>query len=142
MASTTCFFWVKFFAFWGATSLIASLFNFLWPYMIVTNTILAGVICSPILFCNQIYKAVIKKQATSINVSQVGDKQWLHENYSVYTVAYQNQFVAVYNREIIDKDPNLAMLRARVQEKGYNLRNVYIEFINPKEMEDKYDKLK
>lgn len=142
MASTTCFFWVKFFAFWGATGLIAALFNLFWPYTIFTNTILAGIICSPILFCNQIYKAVKKSQATSVNVTKTSDKQWLHDNIAGFTLVYQNQFVAVHNQEIIDSDTNLAMLRARIQQQGLNLKNVYIEFIKSKELADEYEQLK
>lgn len=142
MASTTCFFWVKFFAFVGATGLIQALFNLFWPYGVFTNTILAGIICSPILFCNQIYRAVIKSQATSVNVSKISNKQWLHDNIAGFMLVYQNQFVAVHNQEIIDSDTNLAMLRARVQQQGLNLKKVYIEFIKSKELADEYEQLK
>ena len=141
MSYTTCFFWVKFFAFWGSMGLLGSLFNLFWPYSVSGNMILAGFICSPILFSNQIYKAVKKTQATSVNVSQTSNKQWLHENIAGFTLVYKNQFVAVSNREIIDADANLAMLRARVQEQGLNLRNVYIEFVKPKEKAEGYEKL-
>lgn len=104
--------------------------------------VLAGFICSPILFCNQIYKAVKKTQATTVNVSQTSNKQWLHDNIAGFTVVYQNQFVAVHNQEIIDSDSNLAMLRARIQEQGLNLKNVYIEFIKSKQLADEYEQLK
>ena len=141
MAYTTCFFWVKFFGFWLAAGAISSLLNFFFPYSIFSNVFFAGLICSPILFSNQIYYKVKKTQRTSVNVSQVNNKQWLHENIEDVTLEYENQFVAVYNGEIIDSHMNLAMLRSRLREKGVNLRNVYIEFIKPKVEADGYEKL-
>jgi hypothetical protein len=141
LAYTTCFFWVKFFAFWLAISAISSLLNLFWPQLFAFNIFFAGIICSPILFANQIYYGVRKTKGASVNVSQISNKQWLHENIAKVTPPYQNQFVAVFNGEIIDSHMNLAMLRARIQEQGSKLRNVYIEFIKPKEEADGYEKL-
>ena len=72
----------------------------------------------------------------------MNNKKWLHENYEFLTKDYENKFVAVFNEDIIDSDANLATLRTRIQEQFKSLRNVYIEFINPKKMADYYEKLK
>ena len=104
--------------------------------------LLAGIICSPILFANQIYRIIKREKSTYKSVSQVNNKKWLHENIDIFTNMYENMFVAVYNEEIIDNDTNLATLRTRVQERIKSLKNVYIEFINPKKMADDLEKLK
>ena len=142
MAYTTCTFWIKFFIFLALVSLVAGLFGIICPSCIPSNTIIAGFICSPILFANQIYKLTKKVKSVSRSVSQVNNKKWLHENYDILTNVYENMFVAVYNEEIIDGDTNLAPLRTRIQELIMNQKNVYIEFINPKKMADEYEKLK
>jgi len=142
LAYTTCTFWIKFLTFLGVVGLVSSLFNVVCPSCISTNTILAGVICSPILFANQIYSLIKKEKSSSKSFSQVSNKKWLHENYDAFTNVYENMFIAVYNREIIDSDTNLAILKTRIQEQIKSLKSVYIEFINPKKIADDLDRLK
>ncbi len=70
---------------------------------------------------------------------QKQNKMWLHENYDDIIKKYENHFVAVFEREIVDTDKELFKLKQRMQNK--NLKNVYIEFVNPKEVHDSYKKL-
>ena len=134
MAYTTCTFWIKFFTFFVVAGFVAMLLN--------TNMVIAWIICSPILFANQIYRLIKKERSEFKSVSQVNNKKWLHENYDVLTNEYENTFVAVYNKEIIDSDTNLTKLKTRIQEQIKSLTKVYIEFISPKKMADYYEKLK
>jgi len=142
LAYTTCTFWIKFFTFFGVAGFVANIFTAICPSCVSTNMLLAGIICSPILFANQIYRIIKREKSTYKSVSQVNNKKWLHENIDIFTNMYENMFVAVYNEEIIDNDANLATLRTRVQERIKSLKNVYIEFINPKKMADDLEKLK
>ena len=133
MAYTTCTFWIKFFTFLAVAGFVGMLFN---------NVIIGWIISSPILFANQIYRLFKKERSEFKSVSQVNNKKWLHENYDVFTNEFENMFVAVYNKEIIGSDTNLATLKTRIQEQIKSLRNVYIEFINPKNKADYYEILK
>lgn len=145
MAYTTCTFWIKFFIFWFAISGLMTLLTQFCPsgyggiqvQCLTINMFISVIICSPILFANQIYFAVCKGQKkTNQNVS-LDNKSWIRENLEQIRSDYENKFIAVQNNEIIDYDSDLATLKERVQ----YFKSTYIQFINPREVSDVYDKL-
>jgi len=141
MADTTCFFWIKFFTFWFVVSGLASLLTILFcptdisisGGCIAINAIISGIICSPILFANQIYHGVINKQHSGKKVKKELDKTWLEQNYETIEQQYMNHYVAIYHKEIIDCDKDINVLRERIKGRQLNPYAVFIEFIGPKE---------
>jgi hypothetical protein len=148
MAYTTCTFWIKFFLFWGITAGIGTLLMTIMCPPGVLGTpcgtiifILTGLIHSPILFANQIYNKLIKKQFFGKKVDQITNKAWLEENFDFIGKQYVNQFVAIRDLQIIDSDENLNLLKERIKQRRINLNKVYIQFIKSKEEKDFYDKI-
>lgn len=140
MADTTCFFWIKFFGFWLAMSGLSSLFilgfcggfSYTAGGCITISTILAGIICLPILFANQIYFGVINKQHSGKSVKKELDTNWLKENYDDVQSQYMNHYVAIYHKEIIDSDTDLNTLKERLKGLQINPLAISIEFVGPK----------
>ncbi|MFX1391090.1 MAG: hypothetical protein ACFE9Z_13580 [Promethearchaeota archaeon] len=148
MAYTTCTFWIKFFTFWFVLSGVGYLMTvllcptgFLGGVCVFISFFIAGVICSPILFANQIYFAITKKQKSSQSANHEMNKTWLNQNYNYIENQYVNQFVAIYNHQIIDSDKDLNLLKERIMLKQINPNKVYIQFIKSKEEKDSYNKI-
>ncbi|MFX0021218.1 MAG: hypothetical protein ACFE9S_02760 [Candidatus Hermodarchaeota archaeon] len=148
MAYTTCTFWIKFFAFWFVLSGVGSLMTvlicptgFLGTGCAFVSFFIAGVICSPILFANQIYFAITKKQKSSKYASHEMNKTWLNQNYDYIENQYVNHFVAIHDLQIIDSDKDLNILKERIKHKQLNPNKVYIQFIKSKEEKESYDKI-
>ena len=148
MAYTTCTFWIKVFMFWFVLAGIGSLMTILicpggfmsdgCPFI---SYVIAGFICSPILFANQIYHNIKEKQTAGKQASYEMNKTWLKKNYSVIRKQYINQFIAIFDLQIIDSDKNLNLLKERIKFKSLNPKSVYFQFISTKEEKDSYDKI-
>jgi hypothetical protein len=88
------------------------------------------------LFANQIYRLLRKEKAISFLNSKNSDNQWLLQNIDTLRRNYENQFVAIHNNQVIASNPDLNALKFSIEEKNLNSKNVFIQFINPKQKAD------
>lgn len=59
---------------------------------------------------------------------------WFLKNLDRLRSLYPNRYVAVYNQEVIDSDPDEERLEARLRERGANLLAVsVIEYVSSKQ---------
>ena len=60
--------------------------------------------------------------------------RWFLENLDTLRSLYPNRYVAVYGQQVIDSDPNLAQLEARLRKQGADLLAVsVIEYVGAKQ---------
>lgn len=106
---------------------------------LILNGIVAFILSFLAIFTDLIIRNYRKGTSKIKGNVQLHNKAWLSENYDDIIKEHENQFVAIYKREIIDSDKELLKLKQRLQ--NQNLKNIYVEFINPKEIHDSYKKL-
>jgi len=145
LAYTTCTFWIKFFAYLAITSSIAAILVDIYQlgnpiglrvYLIV------GIICSPILFINQIYKVIKKEKIIVKSASYKSQKYWLKENIDFIRKQYKNYFIAILDNQIIEYDSDLNKLKEKLTLRNLSIKKVYIQYINPKKISENLKKHK
>jgi len=66
-----------------------------------------------------------------ISLFEVHDanRKWFQENYKELAEEYDGMFVAIYNRGVVDSDPDLDTLLERVEDR-FPVEHVSIEYVS------------
>jgi Family of unknown function (DUF5678) len=60
------------------------------------------------------------------------DVEWLHTNYRDLINQYNEEFVTIKNRKVIEHNKDLQLLKEKLKEKGIEASAILIEFIKDK----------
>ncbi len=60
--------------------------------------------------------------------------RWFDKNKEALKKIYINKYVAIYNEEVVESDDELEGLRGKLEFSEFELDNILIEFINPKDL--------
>lgn len=104
--------------------------------------LLVGIICSPILFINQLYKVIKKEKILTKSASYNLQKQWLKDNIDFIRNQYKNNYIAILDNEIIEYDSELNNLKEKLAIRNLSAKKVYIQYINPKKISENLKKHK
>lgn len=64
------------------------------------------------------------------------DTRWLSQNYDELKETYPEEYVAVYNESVVDHDPDLDSLMARIEERyPGKSKKMAIEYVTTKKIE-------
>ncbi len=69
-------------------------------------------------------------EVVNILISGQKDITWFYSNLEKFRTEYDNMFVAFANQEIIEFDPVLNHLIAKLKIKGIDISSVFIEFVS------------
>lgn len=64
------------------------------------------------------------------------DTSWLYEHYDRLKLEYPDQFIAVFQQQVVDHDPDLSRLMERLRERYQEeAGRIAVEYISRKKME-------
>lgn len=107
---------------------------------LIGQIFLIGLIFSPILYLDNLILYVRKKHRHTPRKTRASNKAWLAQNINWIRENFENQFVALYNSDIIDNDENLQILKDRIRLRELKLKKVYFHFVKSKEQAKLYKK--
>ncbi len=63
-------------------------------------------------------------------VNGQNDLSWFESNLESLRLKYNNEFIAFYNKGVIEHDSNLDSLMKKLKSKNIDLSNVFIKFVS------------
>lgn len=92
--------------------------------------IISLLIFSPILKIDKIYNYFKQRKKNIRGTTKKSNEEWLEKNYESVKYQYNNYYIAVYKRKVIDYDNNLDNLMKRLRVNLQNIKDAYIHYIS------------